>query len=52
MKYKRKIYEAHLTYVNDVSHYILDPSINGKIYLIVMDSKNNDNNIEKILKGR
>lgn len=50
MNMKREIYEVHLAYVNSDGYHASDPSIGGKQYPIVVDSKNADNSPEKALK--
>lgn len=50
MEMKREIYEVHLAYVNEDGYHASDPAIGGKQYPLVVDSRNNDNDIEKTLK--
>jgi hypothetical protein len=50
MEIKREIFEVHLAYVNAEGFHACDPSIGGKQYPIVVDSKNNGNNIDYTLK--
>ena len=50
MEFKREIYEVHLAYVNDAGYHASDPDVDNKNYPIVVDSRNNDNDIEKTLK--
>lgn len=50
MEYKREIYEVHIAYVNEAGYHASDPVLNGKQYPLIVDSKNNDNDIEKTLK--
>lgn len=50
MEYKREIYEVHIAYVNDAGYHAADPAVGGKTYPIIVDSRNNDNDLEKTLK--
>lgn len=50
MEYKREIYEVHIAYVNDAGWHASDPAVGGKTYPRIVDSRNNDNDIEKTLK--
>ena len=50
MNMKREIYEVHLAYVNDQGYHASDPAVDGKTYPRIVDSKNNDNDVEKTLK--
>ena len=48
---KREIYEVHMAYVNADGYHASDPSIGGKQYPLIVDSKNHDNSPEKALKS-
>lgn len=50
MEVKREIFEVHLAYVNDAGYHASDPAVDGKTYPIVVDSRNNNNDIDKTLK--
>ena len=50
MEFKREIYEVHLAYVNADGYHASDPAVDGKTYPRIVDSRNNDNDLEKTLK--
>ena len=50
MNMKREIYEVHLAYVNADGYHASDPAVDGKTYPRIVDSKANDNDVEKTLK--
>lgn len=43
---KREIYEVHIGYVNADGYHACDPALGGETYPKVIDSKNNNNDIE------
>lgn len=43
---KREIYEVHIGYVNEAGYHVSDPELSGETYPKVVDSKNNDNNVD------
>lgn len=47
---KREIYEVHIAYVNDQGYHVSDPDLSGQSYPKVVDSKNNNNDIELALR--
>ena len=46
----REIYEVHMAYVNAEGFHASDPEIGGQKYPVVIDSRNNENDIEKTLR--
>jgi hypothetical protein len=50
MEVKREIFEVHLAYVNAEGYHASDPVVSGVTYPRVVDSRNNDNDIDKTLK--
>ena len=50
MEVKREIYEVHLAYVNENGFHASDPKIGNTQYPIVIDSKNNNNDIDVTLR--
>ena len=47
---KREIFEVHMGYVNVDGFHASDPNVNGHQYPVVVDSKNNNNNIPDTLR--
>lgn len=50
MEYRREIYEVHIAYVNADGYHASDPAVGGQTYPRIVDSRNNNNDLEKTLK--
>lgn len=50
MNIKREIFEVHIAYVNDAGYHASDPKLGNTQYPIVVDSRNNEDDIEKTLR--